>query len=1162
MAIYKPSNCTPFLTAKDLTEGFDISCELNTSNEVITGYKIRILDSKNNLVYEGDEYSKINIPAKGSAKGEAADGVGNGYSNTGLNGSMLILPLIVNLDSAPTVTTDKTDTDIRKNIIYHYTEEGKDKFVYLGKNAEGKDAAIDINTTDNPYLFTNQSANQPFKWEITLAQGELTNGAPSDNKYYDMTVSTGKILGSCGERIQSYLSEYIYKDYYLQLYSDIDAGTQLGQRVRISSYDHSYGYIYPQEGTLDDGTVQNAKSFQVFKDTNDPQYVSATRKVDYISDADPLKVTDQAGGGAEGVMDKNTNTLSITYKSLVVGSLSEVINRSAYIEGVANEPFTSNDTVLFVGYGNDTAGGGSNFPNTTSSPYNGVYQFVSYSTTEERTEDKQKVFDCTVNWQRPSAFSNYATYIGRAINVANGTYGARNYSCDAQADIGGKINETALTFYDETPVGLYPAYDKDGNVITLTTPVKSFKATGKTYSEVISVTGIVNNVTSTYFVDENGEQINSTKEQIIATPAGGNHIKISCSDLSGSVYEYKVEYNSLESIAPVLKTGYNVDGTVNTQIVYLNPSINVENDMKLFSGNNLLNDYTISKFDNEPKLDNKFSPTYSAVLTANGTDTYPKLNDDYEIRSFFKISDENPFYAYDTPMITIDVKPKNENYDSNVKSVNFETLNNKLKAMNGKDIGYSYIIFEYKDGYGGYWYTAYDNNNQEINTVQQYPTLNSLGVVLYDNTVAKFTIINDFNYSQFSFKTDFVATNRYINVSATYTQDQNKSWKSFYWTLEDENGYIRATDKTYVGEIATTFLGLESGKSYNLTLYLEDEMGNFYTISKTVYCGANTVNTKVYFQAQLNCQDYATDIYIGANIIISEPTQQNAVDLDYTSGSMQISIKKDGKTDSKSPLVSYEKINLGPSQADISNIFTADKPAKLVSEHTGLASNFEGGIIEYQIGDENKKVGAYLESLVVNSGVEINGKKLTEVNSNRNNIYFRDDVKPNSVSWQSDIVEKGVLSTWIPAESGVQDPQKEYIDSDISSRNEKWVNIKDELNNQNSSGAIIMPFNATSKSDTGKNISIWSDRKIERDSYGTINVFVLNESKNDYEYNKWNDEDHYWQDAPANSGEIKKYKNGSVQTNLRNQTFKFEFNKAVGDENYKVTVTKEVKENG
>lgn len=1041
MAIYKPSNCTPFLTAKDLTKGFDISCELNTSNEIVTGYKIRILDSKNNLVYEGDEYSEINFGK---------------YKNKGLNGSMLILPLIVNSESKPAVA------NMRKNVIYHYVDGTTDKFAYLGKK-DGANAVVDINA-ENSYLFTNQSANQPFKWEITLAQGQTMAGeklsqTPSD-KYYDMTVSTGKILGSCGERIQSYLSEYIYKDYYLQLYSDENAGTQLGQRVRISSYDHSYGYIYPQEGTLDNGTVQNAKSFQVFKDTNDPQYVSATRKVDYISYSNPLS-TGMVDLSTVVTLDTNNNTLTLTYE----GKHAEYGSLSTYVEGVSTtEKLTSNTTILFVNCEGALADitskkGIVDALNYSSSKYNGVWQFVNCTVADNKT---------TVNWQRPSAFSNYAAYIGRAINVANGTYGARNYSCDAQPDIGGKINETALTFYDETPVGLYPAYNEKKEVINKTYsntfPVSSGATT---YSKVIAMPAgdLVNNVISATI-----ERVDnaSTDAQIIAMPAGGNHIKISCSGLTSGDYKYTITYNYLTSIAPVLKTGYIGEGNDKKYVVYLNPSINVENDMKLFSGNNLLNNYTISDFDNEPNLGNKFSPTYSAVLTANdGVKTYPKLNDDYEIRSFFKVSDENPFYAYDTPTITIDVKPKKD--DSGV---------------------------------------------------------------------------------------NFIATNRYIDVSATYIQNQNKSWKSFYWTLEDGNGYVKTTDKTYVGEITTKFLGLESGKSYDLTLYLEDEMGNFYTITKTVYCGANVdKETHVDFSGTLNCDNYAVDIHVGANGLIDKPTVQNGVKVDYVNKSMKIT--ESGAE--KEPLASYEYIKLGPSQSPIPNIFTSDKPVKLVSEHTGLASDFKGGIIEYQIGDETsgETVSAYLESLVVDSGIEINGKKLTKVNSNRNNIYFKNNVTPNNVSWQTD-ADGSVLSTWIEKDSA-QAKAKEYIDSDISPRSttdKTWVNIKDELNNQNSSSAIIMPFNATSNTSAGNNISVWSDRKIEYDSVGSINVFVLNKNGNNYEYNTntWSDENHYWQDAPVNSGEIKEYKNSSAQTNLRNQTFKFEFNKAVG-ENYKATVT-------
>ena len=60
MAIYKPSNCTPFLNALDLTEAQDVQCELNTSNVNVVGYKMRILDNKNKVVFNGKNFTELN----------------------------------------------------------------------------------------------------------------------------------------------------------------------------------------------------------------------------------------------------------------------------------------------------------------------------------------------------------------------------------------------------------------------------------------------------------------------------------------------------------------------------------------------------------------------------------------------------------------------------------------------------------------------------------------------------------------------------------------------------------------------------------------------------------------------------------------------------------------------------------------------------------------------------------------------------------------------------------------------------------------------------------------------------------------------------------------------------------------------------------------------
>ena len=57
MAVYKPSNCVPFLGALDLTQPQFFQCEINTSNLPVTAYKIRILDSANNIIFEGSQYS-------------------------------------------------------------------------------------------------------------------------------------------------------------------------------------------------------------------------------------------------------------------------------------------------------------------------------------------------------------------------------------------------------------------------------------------------------------------------------------------------------------------------------------------------------------------------------------------------------------------------------------------------------------------------------------------------------------------------------------------------------------------------------------------------------------------------------------------------------------------------------------------------------------------------------------------------------------------------------------------------------------------------------------------------------------------------------------------------------------------------------------------------
>ena len=53
MAIYKPTDCSPFNGTFDLSADLPIvfECKIDTSNSPVTGYSIEIYDSNNSLVF-------------------------------------------------------------------------------------------------------------------------------------------------------------------------------------------------------------------------------------------------------------------------------------------------------------------------------------------------------------------------------------------------------------------------------------------------------------------------------------------------------------------------------------------------------------------------------------------------------------------------------------------------------------------------------------------------------------------------------------------------------------------------------------------------------------------------------------------------------------------------------------------------------------------------------------------------------------------------------------------------------------------------------------------------------------------------------------------------------------------------------------------------------
>ena len=516
MAIFKSSNCKPFLGSIDLTQKQYFQCEVNTSNILATGYKIRILDSLNEVIFEGLHYTPI-------------------PGQMGLNGSILTFPVVVTEES-----------ELNYNNIYYRVANGK----WYRKTGASLKAEI--------LKFRNGYINQPYKWKITLAQGDILNQLGESQhptvKWYDMIIATGQILGSTLNRIQSDVSDEVYKDYYVQLcrsrYNENSSSRQaansfVGVRKRILRYDSSLGYIYPEEGQFTKEAIAEAKYAQVFKNTNDPQVVESSKFVDYATTI-PLK---DVGNNYSPLPQSTTVSYANNYLYMthifgkrpsgeLIGAVKVSIKRyDTDFTGDPEEMFISGSTRLLVK--NEPQGAQKN---------NGIYVYVDQEYTPHEDGNGSTII---LKWKRTTDANAWANFIGKAFYVKSGSSAGLNF--ETNADTRGVINSSDLIFSAEKPVELYP--------------------------------------NATTWQDKNFGPVyhNSTTETLIRPFIG---------------------------IAPDMKFKYVLNG--------------IENDLNINSINT--KNWTI-KHD-----------ALSAPLP---------IETPYTISSYFKQGDDNPFFAYDTPILTI-----------------------------------------------------------------------------------------------------------------------------------------------------------------------------------------------------------------------------------------------------------------------------------------------------------------------------------------------------------------------------------------------------------------------------------------------------------------------------------------------------------------------------
>ena len=136
MAVFKPTNCLPYLTAFDITyldEGpIYFQCKIDTSNTKIDGYAITIYDSDNNQVFPFGEKNAIDnisyikdLNADTQKVGSVIETNGIADLNTGLNGTYLKIPFVVKQSDFNDLS--KTMTTIINNMVYYDSADKKVK---------------------------------------------------------------------------------------------------------------------------------------------------------------------------------------------------------------------------------------------------------------------------------------------------------------------------------------------------------------------------------------------------------------------------------------------------------------------------------------------------------------------------------------------------------------------------------------------------------------------------------------------------------------------------------------------------------------------------------------------------------------------------------------------------------------------------------------------------------------------------------------------------------------------------------------------------------------------------------------------------------------------------------------------------------------------------